>query len=458
MSGQMKRNRPHGLVEGSNEYIVLSALISSSRMETSVEIAALVNEFIIYEHIEKPYLTMLLQFIDQANIVQLVDFQGGEKLTLKFQQIEEIEKGNEIQKEFFIDRIESVIKADERNEVVMVHCTEYHMFESSVQNINRVYTGAPSIMIQKIITNYLNKQVIIDGEDSINDMQVIVPNLHPIEASMWLRESTLTYNGLPFFLYSSLGVENLILRDFEKMLSQPVSNIKTPYIFATSLVNSPGLAKFYSIEEFKYEGTEDLHKLIRRGLVGAQHSFIDVINGIPESLHFDAENLFTTLVAQDLLGGENRRYNYGPEYEVKDQKIASYNSKVITQIGTTGAFEGGYYTGKDYRSYSDESNGGDYNKRVTKKAIKGFLAKTPLIIKVKGREFITGNNNFTIGKTVRIIFLDNDPTGDAGFAKKDLKKSGDYIIIGAKHVFNGTKVSTELTCGKIAALGQEIEI
>ena len=42
----------------------------------------------------------------------------------------------------------------------------------------------------------------IDGNDSIGDMQVIIPNLHPIEASMWLRESTLTNSGLPFFLYS----------------------------------------------------------------------------------------------------------------------------------------------------------------------------------------------------------------------------------------------------------------
>lgn len=456
MSGQMKRNRPHGLAEGSNEYVILSALISSARMETSVEIAALIDEFIIYEHIEKPYLTMLLQFLDQANIIQLVDFQGGEKLTLKFQQIEEIERGNEIQKEFLIDRIESVVKADERNEVVMVHCTEYHMFESSVQNISKVYTGAPSIMIQKIISSYLSKQVVIDGNDSIGDMQVIIPNLHPIEASMWLRESTLTNSGLPFFLYSTLGVQNLILRDFEKMLSQPVSNIKSPYIFAPSLTNSSGVAKFYSIEEFKYEGTEDLHKLIRKGLVGAQYSFIDVNSGVPESLHFDIENLFTTLTAQNLLGGENSRYNYGPEYEVKDQKIASYNSKVITRIGTSAAFRGDY--SQNFRSYQDESNGGDYNKRVNSKALKGFLAKTPLIIKVKGREFISGNNNFTLGKAIRIIFLDNDTTGDTGYAKKDLKKSGDYIIIGAKHVFNGIKATTELTCGKIASLGQEIEI
>jgi len=80
------------------------------------------------------------------------------------------------------------------------------------------------------------------------------------------------------------------------------------------------------------------------------------------------------------------------------------------------------------------------------------------MITVKGREFITGNNNYTIGKTIRVIFLDTDPTADKTTGRKDLKKSGDYIIVGAKHSFNGTEISTELLCGKIAALGEELQI
>ena len=97
-------------------------------------------------------------------------------------------------------------------------------------------------------------------------------------------------------------------------------------------------------------------------------------------------------------------------------------------------------------------------KHVTSKAIKGFLSKTPLCVTVKGREFLTGDNNYTLGKTIRILFLDADPTSDTQTASKDLKKSGDYLIIGAKHSFNGDKVSSELLCGKVASLGKEVNV
>ena len=68
------------IAEGSTEYTLVSALITSDRITSEVEISAVVNEFVIYEHIEKPYLTMRLTFTDQINIVQTVDFQGGEKI------------------------------------------------------------------------------------------------------------------------------------------------------------------------------------------------------------------------------------------------------------------------------------------------------------------------------------------------------------------------------------------
>ena len=48
--------------EGSTEYSLVSALITSDRMQSEVEICGVVTEFVIYEHIEKPYLTMRLSY------------------------------------------------------------------------------------------------------------------------------------------------------------------------------------------------------------------------------------------------------------------------------------------------------------------------------------------------------------------------------------------------------------
>ena len=81
-----------------------------------------------------------------------------------------------------------------------------------------------------------------------------------------------------------------------------------------------------------------------------------------------------------------------------------------------------------------------------------------LLDEVKGREFITGDANYTIGKTIRIRFLDTNPYLDDQNAKFDLKKSGDYLIMTAKHVFSDEAVTTELTCGRVASLGVEVEL
>ena len=330
------------------------------------------------------------------------------------------------------------------------------MFESIVQNLNKCYNGSPSQIIKNIVTNYTNKKIVIDGIDSVNDMKVIIPNLNPIEAAMWLKERTTTGLGLPFFLFSPLGVDNLVLRSLEEMLKQAVENITIPYMYASSLANSEGIAKYYAIQDYRYESSDDLIKLIKNGFVNGTYSFYDIHRGIPETLNFKAEGMFNVLSSLNLLGGENKRYNYASDYKVKDKKISNYSSHTISKISSTGAYRGRDYA--EYRSYGDETLGGDHNKLITSKAIKGFMSKTPLMITVKGREFITGNNNYTIGKTIRVIFLDTDPTVDKTAGRKDLKKSGDYIIVGAKHSFNGTEVSTELLCGKIAALGEELQI
>ena len=445
------------IAEGSTEYVLSSALISTDRIASTVEISSVVQEFVIYEHIEKPYLTMRLSFLDQINIVQTVDFQGGEKLTIILKQIEEISTGNEIKKEFVIDAIEDITKADERNEVVIIHCTEYHMFEAAAQNVNKSYTGSPSDIIKSLISTYISKDLVIDGSDSIKNMKVIIPNLDPMEASLWIKNRATTSFGLPFFLYSPLGIDNLVFKDLEKMLSDSVTNITNPYYYTSSISETTGISKLYNIIEYKYDSSEELIRLMRKGYVGASYSFYDVHRGIPEQKHFDVDNVFKALITQNLLGGQNSKYNYGPEYKIRGKKISSYNSKVVSKISSSGAYRGGSYDA-DFRSYGDETLGGDHIKHVNSKAIKGFLSKTPLSIKVKGREFLTGNNNYTLGKTIRIIFLDTDPSEDTSAASKDLKKSGDYLIVGAKHVFASGKVISELLCGKVASLGKEIGV
>ena len=184
-----------GIASNQTDVLITSAVISNDRLsETNrVDIAKVITDITIYEHIGKPYITADILFLDQENILQDIDFQGGEKLTITMVHRENKHEGFEIEKELLIDYIKKVVKTDERNEAIFAHCIEYHTFESSVQNISRAYTGKPSVMISKICDEYLGKMVEVDGDDAISNMKVVVPNLHPLEACLWLKNLSLIH-------------------------------------------------------------------------------------------------------------------------------------------------------------------------------------------------------------------------------------------------------------------------
>tara|TARA_B100000900_G_scaffold408641_1_gene423220 strand:- start:552 stop:1892 length:1341 start_codon:yes stop_codon:yes gene_type:complete len=437
------------------DYIVVEAIISSTRNDTEVDIKALVSEFIIYEHIEKPYLTGRLSFKEEENILQDIDFQGGEKLTITIQHLEEVVSANTITKEFLVDKIENTVRVDERTEFVILHLTEYHVFDSSAQTVSKAYNGAPTSIIKTITESFLDKEVLIDGVDDVRDMKVIIPNLNPLEAGAWLTKRATTSDGLPFFFFSTLGTENLVLKDLEKMLTQQPINAEAPYIYAPSAGDGNEDVKNYLILNYKYESSENLLRIMRKGHVNAKHVFHDTMKGIPTNINFDVDNVFQTLITKNALGGENSRYNHSPEFKVKGKKIGQHNSKIVSQISSSGAYD---TVGTTFKSYQAETTVGGQAKKINRESLKEFMVKTPLVITVRGREFITGDANYTIGKTIRIRFLDSNPYLDDKTAKLDLKKSGDYIIMTTKHVFSDQGITSELTCGRIASLGVETEL
>ena len=344
----------------------------------------------------------------------------------------------------------------ERDEVVRIHCTEFIGLISSLQNVNRVYTGAPSEIIAKIMSEFLDRDLIQIGNDSLKDMKVIIPNMHPIEACQWLIKRTLTQEGFPFFLFSTIGVDNLILKDLGTMLSQQPINKKIPYFYAPSLVTTKSIQSYYAIQDYEYSDTENLIGLIREGLVGAKYNFYSTLTALEDPIKFNVDrNVFKRLAQQNSIGANNTRYNYAPGYRFNDIAFQEYESKNISSINSSGA-----YTTKDsvFKSYHEESTKGSNIKKVIQKSLRGFLGKTPLRMTVRGRDFVTADNNYSIGKTIRINFLDTNPLVDTNAAKLDEKKSGDYIIVEARHNYRIEKFDTTLLCAKIGSIGEQQEM
>ena len=444
-------------VESRSDYQLLSAVITNSDRNTDLtaDIKRLISSFQIFEHIEKSYLTAEVIFADTENLLQDMDFQGGEKLTLEICQSEERDEGFTIKKEFLINKIENVTRADEATDAVMLYCVEYHVFKSSLQNISRSYTGSASKIISKIMSEYVERDVLSLGSETVNDLKVIIPNLNPLEACDWLKKRAVSEIGMPYYLYSVLGVDNLVMRDLGSMLEDPVINKTVPFIYAPSLNSSQlGPRKYYNILDFKISDNEDLRSIISEGLVGGEYYFYNTMTAVPYRVKFDVEEVFQDLARNNLLGGENERFVYAPDYKLKDQKISKYQSRSITQISQSGAYENGI---RNFKSYQEDNSTSNHKRKIISASLKSFLSKAPIQITVKGREFLTADQNYTIGKVIRILFIDNvSTTTNQTKLSFDSKKSGDYVICAAKHVFDDEIYNTTLLCGKLGSLSEDI--
>ena len=446
-------------IESNTEYQIISAIISNSdrTVDFQVDIKRLITSFQIFEHIEKAYLTAEVIFADTSNVIQDIDFQGGEKLTLEIAQSEETNEGLYITKEFLIDKIESVRRVDEATDAVMLHCVEYHLFKSSIQNISRSYVGRAGNTIKKIMSEYLDKNLLVLGDELVDNLKVIIPNLNPIEACNWLKNRALSQSGMPYYLYSVLGTTNLIMRDLGSILEDEVINKNTPFIYAPSMnSNAFNSIKFYNILEFKIADTEDLHSIIKEGLVGGEYYFYNTMTAVPYRVKFDVSEVFRDLSRENLLGGRNERFVYAPDYKLNERNISSYDSRSITQISQSGAYANGL---QNFRSYQDDDTAGNHKKKIVAASLKSFLTKSPIQITVKGREFLTGDENYTIGKIIRVLFIDNTSSAEnQALLKFDSKNSGDYVICAARHVFEQETYTTTLLCGRLGSLEEDFSL
>ena len=71
---------------------------------------------------------------------------------------------------------------------------------------------------------------------------------------------------------------------------------------------------------------------------------------------------------------------------------------------------------------------------------------------VAGLDFIDGDKHSTIGNNIRVeVLVSSNPENNVGEPLTDKKKSGDYLIFAAHHMFKrGIRYDLKLSCVKLA--------
>ena len=178
----------------------------------TLDIPQMLTDIVIYEHIDKPYLTGSVSFLDTVGVLDKIQFKGLEEFIFKARFSEDA--GPTIDRKFVIDATVDTSKNNDNSELVTLHFIEEIGFISSFLNVNKSYTGSSREIIEKIITENF-PDVTLSAEDlqeakSNKPMQLIVPNMTPLGAANWIKDRTTSISGTPYYLFSTLGQRNVL--------------------------------------------------------------------------------------------------------------------------------------------------------------------------------------------------------------------------------------------------------
>ena len=140
----------------SKGYILESVLLNSNRFIKPVQLVEATTDIEIFEHLDKPWITAQIMFVDSMRLFDRLDISGHETLTITVRNSSE---DDPVEKEFIVNKIIRSIKGNEQNEVTAFHLVEKHAYKSNLINVNRAYSGYPDRMIAAILSNYISKKL-----------------------------------------------------------------------------------------------------------------------------------------------------------------------------------------------------------------------------------------------------------------------------------------------------------
>ena len=81
--------------------------------------------------------------------------------------------------------------------------------------------------------------------------------------------------------------------------------------------------------------------------------FYDTMTAVPFRVEHNVEDNFRELATLNLIGGDNERFVFGPDYKLNDKNISTYQSRSITQMSSSGAYNNGI---RNFKSYQQENS------------------------------------------------------------------------------------------------------
>lgn len=410
-----------------------------------------VVEYNIYEDITKPYLSGNIIFLDDNDLYQLADLNGTEKLTIRY----ELATGESeaIEKTFYITSIENPVKINDYSSMIKMNFIQDIGWYNNLISNSRSYQGKGEEIINTLVTQDLHAGLTQKGIQSHQTaFRYINPYLTPLEAVKNILLKITTPLGLPYFLYSSLGSDELVLKDMQTILNTAPFNAGNPFTYSQATTNEPtGSIENQLATIYNYEGgiLENTLQMLIDGGVGSSYNNLNITTGKIDGQRVDITSTIRALVDQSVVDVNHSVPLVDLEFIADpsgndSRKLNEFDPKEYYQISSDN-----FPYDTDLNSYSSESNFSDYSMRAIRNGILVNLTKNMYTIYVPGMLFSTKNESTSVGNQIEVRVLKNDPSIETGAV--DHKRSGNYIILAKRHKFDvvATTHNVSMQIGRI---------
>jgi hypothetical protein len=428
-------------------FIVNSVILKTQKFDQDINITNVVSEIKIFENILMPYLTGSILMLDDAGILESAMVQGTEQIEISVQLPDQ---SDPIVKTFFITNVEHEVKKNDASAVVLLNIIENHGFMDKLTRISKAYTGTCEDIIARIAKDFLDKDIYRDDvtykPSFQNSFRVVIPYMTALEAIEFIRDKATTELGAPYFIYSTMFSDNLVLADLETILQRTPWNRDQPFIYSAAFSSSVAREDLDTqsriIYNYNTQSYEDTLKTIQEGAVGARLTVTDLSLSKTEQGHFSGLNSLNALRASGVVQAPQDLMPIDEQSTFNDLLLSDYDSKMYHFITSS--------TYNDALNYYEEDalQVSKYKNRVISQSIRKLLNKSPIEIIVPGRAFLKRNMLTTVGNCIELSIMKNVPSDQSttGFLL-DTRRTGDHIIFSKCHMFSVTSKSHRVSMG-----------
>lgn len=429
------------------DFLVDQIILKSQRFNKEIILTNVVSEIKIFENVTMPYLTGSMLMLDDNGILESAMVQGTEEIIIS---VKIPGTSDPITKTFYILNIEKEVKKNDASAVILLNLIETHGYIDKLKRFSKAYTGKCEDIIRRIAKDQLNKDI-YSGDQTFkpsfqNAFKVVIPYMTALEALEFIRDKATTANGSPYFLYSTMFSDDLVLADLETIMEREAWNRGKPFIYSSAFSNAVAREDIATQSRIIYNYTvqsfDDTLKNIQEGAVGASVAVTDLSLSRTDQGHFSGLNTLNKLIQEDTISAPQDILPIDEEFKHENLLLSDYDSKMFHfVVGATYDQHLNYYE-------EDTLEVSKYKNRVASQAIKKMLMKNPIEIIVPGMEFLHRNMFSTVGNTIEISIMKNIPPDQSTQTfPLDSRRTGDYVIFTKCHMFSVTSKSHRVSMG-----------